>query len=675
MQWTNARLLLASVFTISFGSILVKAANETQKGLPKLLRANDQAPETKVDFLTLSPENPLSSRMLLGRFMENPILHRIYLDKQLNSLTHPVDRALRSFFLSDPRLESIYRAILKNQEAFLQDFERYADVTMHRLARGVTKTYDRLDHLVEETSRDLGFSPEAIANRRIYIKEGSGSINAFTVSGSQDKIIVVVHSTLLEKMDEFEVRAVLGHELGHIRASHPVNGMLLDSMFTLVLRTFTQGDITVPAPNERGLVNFSKLCSDGSMIGENGTKSRITMDYVDSMLGNTFKNRRINAFNSLVNGVVQVFLKIPETEREQLLQRFLNLTVGALAEMNAPEDAVAFFRELSEQLPKAGLIKVDAKQLADGLSVVDEAISRAQESSADRFGSSVSKNEYLASSMGKLLGIAFANENRQGVLKSLLKQAEEFYQNVSEKERAYYMGGSHPVPVLRTHMIMNFSPLPDIFFANPFISLLILEDGAVEMLEMFKRIPEVNMAKLVSANNQVDPSIAIEQQLETVDAAIVDHLMITEQKLREGRRNPRFDNMLQFFLVNKENLFEKKESLNALLSEALKAKDKNEIRYLTMDIQETTMRLETMGQQILKKTSEAMVALAKSKAISDTKRADLELRQKQISLALTSIDSRQKLSELRALRMEMTTLPGNRTKGSRIPIECRLFTY
>lgn len=657
MRKVNTPVVIASILSLSLSATLIHAAVDGQ---------NESA--------AIAIDNPQSSRMLLSKFMEEPLLHDVYLEKQLNSLTHPVDRAMRNFFLSDPRLEQIYRAILKNQEAFLQDFERYADVTMHRLSRGVTIPYDRLDHIVEETARDLGFSPDSIARRRIYIKEGSGSINAFTVSGSQEKIIVVVHSTLLEKMDEFEVRAVLGHELGHIRASHPVNGMLLDTMFTMILRTFTQGDISIPAPNERSIVNFSKLCSDGQMIGENGKTHGITMEYLDSMMGISFKNRRMNSFNNMVNGVVQVFSKIPQGERQKLLQNFLELTVNALDQMDAPDESVEFFRELSQQLPKAGLVKVDGKQLGEELGVVDEAISRAQESSADRFGSSISKNDYLASSMGKLLGIAFANENRAGVLKSLLKQAEEFYQNVSERERAYYMGGSHPVPVLRTHMIMNFSPTPDIFFANPFISLLILEDGAAEMAAMFASIPQDQKNKILAANGQKDPSIFMAKLLDDVDSAIVDHLMVTEKRIREGSRNPRFDNMLQFILINKENLFEHREQLKIHLQEAVQSKNQMEIKLLKMDIVDIDEHLVTIGQRILKKTRETIDQLLQTN-LSEGKKRDLQQRRDQLNLTLSPLDSREKLAEMRALRIDLTKLPAIRTKGSRIPVECRLFTY
>lgn len=658
MRKMKSRLLAASFLALGLSSISFSVTAEDGKN----------------DLLVKTNDNLQSSRMLLGSLMGNPILHDIYLEKQLTSLTHPVDRALRNFFLSDPRLEQIYGALLANQDSFLLDFERYADVTMHRLSRGVTKTYDRLDHIVEETARDLGFSPEAIANRSIYIKDGSGSLNAFTVSGSQEKVIVVVHSTLLEKMDEFEVRAVLGHELGHIRASHPVNGMLLDTMFTMILRTYTQGNIAIPAPNEKGIVNFEKLCSDGKINTVDGQRVAFGMEHLDNMLGRTFGERRLNAFNSMVNGVVQVMMKMPEVERTQVLQRFMNFTLNSLRQMDVPQETIEFFSELSEKLPKAGLVKVDANQMKSELAVVADAISRAQESSADRFGSSVSKNSYLASSMGKLLGIDFTNENREGVLKSLLKQAENFYQNVSEQERAYYMGGSHPVPVLRTHMIMNFSPTPDIFFANPFISLLILDDGIVETIERLPKASSLFTFKPYSSK-QDDLRKGLIQLQDEVEQKIVEHLMLTETRLRDGSRNPRFDNMLQFLLINKENLFEFSGQYAEAIKDLEAANQTEAVKRLKAEQAKLEIRRAEFGVAILKRVKDALAQLQTKPSLSETKKQDLATRQRQIDVALLPISSRSDLEAARSLRIELTALPEIRTKGSRIPIECRVFTY
>lgn len=618
---------------------------------------------------------PVSSRMVLNNLMQDPFLHQIYLEQQLKSLTHPVDRALRQFFLSDPRLEQIYYAILDSQESFLKDFEHYADVSMYQLTRGVTKSYDRLDHIVEETARDLGFSPDSIANRKIYIKDGGGSLNAFTVSGSQNKIIVVVHSALLEKMDEFEVRAVLGHEMGHIRASHPVNGYLLDSMFSIIYRTFTQGHIDSPAPNESTVVNFSKFFIDGEDVIRGDRSSSFGVEYVDEMLGNSFRARRISAFDAMMNGVVQVMLQIPEAERIGLLQEFMDLNLQILREMNTPEGTVEFFAELAAKLPKAGVVKVDQAQMKEELTVASDAISRAQEMSADRFGSSVSKNTYLASSMGKLLGLAFANENREGVLKALVAQAEEFNQNVSEKERAAYMGGSHPAPVLRTQLIMKLPPTPDIFFANPFISLLILQDGVVNQIKGLEQAlanPGLDAKVRPEAQKQFD---YIAKAKVEVDALIVDQLLGTELAIRAGSRNPRFDNMLQFFIVNKENYFETVENISQAMQEPEVKKSPEKLKSLTSQKQFMEKIMAEFGLPLMKQVKEALKGLEAKGGLAEGKLQDLQLRQAQLEIAMGNPKTSAEVQALRNLRTELTTLPDNRTKGSRIPLECRHFNY
>ncbi len=619
---------------------------------------------------------PVSTRRVFGDLMKDPNLHQIYLEQQLKSLTHPVDLELRKFFFADPRLRQIYFEILENQESFLTDFEHFAETGMYQLTRGVTNAYNKLDHIVEDTARDLGFSPEAIANRRIYIKDGSGSLNAFTVSGSQNKIIVVVHSDLLQKMDESEVRAVLGHEMGHIRASHPVIGYLLDSMYTIILRTFTQGHIGIPVADESSIVaNFAKFCIDDKDAVRGEQRSSYGTDYVDNLLGSKFRAKRVSAFESMMKGVVQVMLSIPEPERVALLQEFLNLNLRILKVMNAPKHSIEFFTELAAKLPKAGVVKVDKAQMKEELSVLADAISQSAEMSADRFASAGSKKASVASSMGKLLGLAFTNENREGVLKALVAQAEKFYQNVSEQDRAEYMGGSHPAPVLRTQIIMNLPSTPDIFFANPFIRLLILQEGVINQVHALGQLvalPELEANVREQFKKQVEEIVGAQSEL---DARIVDQLLTAESRIRVGSRNPRFDNMLQFFLVKKELYFEAFHAIAESMEEPEIKKSSEKLNSLSKQKEFVEKTLANFGLPLMEQVKKALKAMESKGGLSQGKLQDLQLRQKQLEMAMSSPKTLTEVQALRSLRVELTSLPDNRNKGSRIPIECRHFTY
>ena len=242
------------------------------------------------------------------------------------------------------------------------------------------------------------------------------------------------------------------------------------------------------------------------------------------------------------------------------------------------------------------------------------------------------------------------------------------------------MGGSHPVPVLRTHMIMNFSPLPDIFFANPFIALLVLEDSLVENIAALKATPVTKVNKenpRTVQTHQLEIAIRdhFDQLLEKLERQIVEHLMLTEKRLRPGGRNPRFDNMMQFILIRKEMIYEEKIQFHEQL-EDLRRQGKNvEEAELLRQIKNREEQLKTFGSSILQKVREAMKAVELSLTVSEMKKQDAKIRIQQIDVALKAASSSEQLQEYRNLRIELTTLPKNRTKGSRIPIECRLFVY
>jgi len=50
-------------------------------------------------------------------------------------------------------------------------------------------------------------------------------LNAFTI-GAHDSHVIVLHSSLVESLDPAELRYIVGHELGHIRAGHVVYGSI-----------------------------------------------------------------------------------------------------------------------------------------------------------------------------------------------------------------------------------------------------------------------------------------------------------------------------------------------------------------------------------------------------------------------------------------------------------------
>lgn len=641
-----------------------------------------------------------SSRDLLSDLMGNRILHDIYRNAQLEALTHPVDRALRKFFLADPTspLAQIYDVVSGSMKMSLRQFQLNAEASMKRLRAGdpderlskddPRRKINRLLDIVKDVARDLGFSREAIAKISVYMNQDGGNLNAFTVSGSQDNIIVVLNTALINSMDELELRAVLGHEMGHIRASHPVNGYLLDIMFTLVYRTFTTGSIAAAASNETDLHIFSKKCVPQK--SENGDVAKVvggSKTFLPVFPSNNIDESKLNGINSLTDlttNIVNVMLNIPEVQRRNLLLNFMNFANDTLREMNVASDTIEYFKELTEKLHKGSVIQVSSEQMKAHLQVLDQAISRAQEISADHFGSSISKNFYLATSMAKLLGILFNKEGRMREIQEILLQAEELRAEATPEEWANLMRGSHPAAILRTHMIMNFSTTPDIFFANPMMALLILQQGLEQerkgILSYLRSQSTQEMGAVPAGKQEAlrqrlkDTAASLAKSQEEVEAKIVRHLMVVEGTRKDiqgnavgSKRNPRFENTMQLILFQKEALVEKKKTLVEIrtgLDAKLYSDAINEINF---EIEAIDEALATHGKSILTKIKEAMSAMAQNSETTPEKRESLNKRIEQIDLALTMPDGIDGLTALQALRAELTELPRIRNKGSRIP--------
>src|SRR5690606_11497222 len=135
-------------------------------------------------------------------------------------------------FSRSPVFSPMYNFLIEQHGVILQGFERQAQSGMIQAVRGLTPQYDLLDKLVVDVATSLGFNEEAINNRKIYIS--GESTNAFTVSGSQSRIVVAFERGILRNMTRSEIGGVLAHELGHIRAQHIIksqmNGILLETL-------------------------------------------------------------------------------------------------------------------------------------------------------------------------------------------------------------------------------------------------------------------------------------------------------------------------------------------------------------------------------------------------------------------------------------------------------------
>lgn len=155
------------------------------------------------------------------------------------SFQHPADRAATAALSAVPGLDTAVRWLIE------QGYERalYQQNLAASVLLGTTQlpaTYATFTDVLRVL--DLPDSTEKPPT--LYVTQDS-TLNASTV-GSQNPYVVLT-SRLLEVLEPDEVRAVLGHEAGHILASHVVYHTALQILLGLTLPVLSPGAIPLNA--------------------------------------------------------------------------------------------------------------------------------------------------------------------------------------------------------------------------------------------------------------------------------------------------------------------------------------------------------------------------------------------------------------------------------------------
>lgn len=151
---------------------------------------------------------------------------------------HPVDVAATRMLQSVLGLEAVVATLLRAAEAAF---------TLEHLAIGVLVSETQMPSLhaaMRDACAVLDLPPPALYVRQAPVP------NAYTLAFQGTRPAVVVTTALLELLDEVEVRAVLAHELGHLKCQHglwltaanlavaalPMPAWIADSAATALLR-------------------------------------------------------------------------------------------------------------------------------------------------------------------------------------------------------------------------------------------------------------------------------------------------------------------------------------------------------------------------------------------------------------------------------------------------------
>jgi hypothetical protein len=454
-------------------------------------------------------------------------------------LSTRTDKNLRNFFMSDSRLRPIFMVTGKINESIVNSFITNSSVKAGIQGERPTKLLGLVDRVFVDVAADLGSSRKTLENRHVVVV--AGTANASTVSASIQKVFVTTNSGIIDDMTLPELRHVLGHEIGHTRAMHNISRL----MNAIIMETLA---------NELGINEDSAL-----------SVKKLRALAIDSFQEEHFGE----AIETMVNGgkidgllsMLQSFMtQLSDEQRRDLLGNYLALVIDALERAPGTRENLEYFKNVLEvnivQGRNLPLNRATFEKHAQYFSML---LSREHELTADRYGTTISRNRDAASSFAKLEGIKFTKEEQQSVLDFYTKRATEFYTGHGPQERARLIVGSHPPLMIRISNILNVDRFSTLLFADPFLRLLTFEDYLREKIGYLEvTITKQEDAELKEHLQKITAKLAAghDQLLDSILNLMTKDFYMTDPKTGKPTAvvglNPRLRKFVEFELAMRQ---------------------------------------------------------------------------------------------------------------------------
>lgn len=134
-----------------------------------------------------------------------------HLDKGIPDYAFAYDLALRQKIKATPGVFPFFKAVTSTYIPMIKQ-----SINMNSLKVGPNQ-YGHIYDMTVDCAKRLG-----IGIPSVYIVSSVGTMNAYTYALDDEAPIVVLHSSLVERMTEGELKAVIGHECGHIHNNHGI---------------------------------------------------------------------------------------------------------------------------------------------------------------------------------------------------------------------------------------------------------------------------------------------------------------------------------------------------------------------------------------------------------------------------------------------------------------------
>jgi len=185
-----------------------------------------------------------------------------------HSYVHPLDSQALAVLKAIPGIDTILKKFLS------VTYESYFRVSfMASAVRVNERQYPDIDAKLDVASRTLGVKKPDLFIRVSDAFQGGLGYSAF--SAGYEKPFIVVNSLLLERLNEEEVLAVLGHEAGHVHSQHMLYRaaavmLVLLARYALLSSPITAGiSMLMTLPIQAALLNWyhkSELSADRASL-------------------------------------------------------------------------------------------------------------------------------------------------------------------------------------------------------------------------------------------------------------------------------------------------------------------------------------------------------------------------------------------------------------------------
>ena len=505
-----------------------------------------------------------STDQIFLKYTDNPIGGQVFRNTQWALLHTTPDYHLLQFFH-----QSFWKQILLNLSKIhihtVKNFVAIQNLNMISYGPDLPPQDKKLIPIIAEVAVALGFTSQAINNMDIYVAS-SADQNAFTVSGNHDHIVVVINKPLLEKMSPSELKAIVAHELGHIRARHALMLQMHTIAISLIEDEMFPNEKSSGAHNSDALVGLhliqgwydQMLRSQSDRLNAHNNTSPSTFHTLQLLFSQSFESNDDSAqsINSFYNEFKEQLSRAPRKARREFLAQYIQELAIALNSEGTQMDIAQYFADLSQTMwtPQSALAP-NYNQFLNNVYSALAALSRSYETTSDHYATTASGGPTaLFYAMGRLSEQYSDSTDRAQYLKRFWNHYTKRIgsTSITEDTPVPILGlSSHPPIMLRSANILRTPDYPGVLFANPFMRLLLLETGMRARLDELKNISESDVNDESARKARLDELTKTEQLLESLDGDILKlihergpHIRTTDSTKKS---NPRFKNTLQFY--------------------------------------------------------------------------------------------------------------------------------